>query len=237
MKIRDLLIITVFIFFLLISFLFFMKKEEKAESNICNSFIYPLLRKMCLARINDDLSTCLTFEGKYKEFCASSILNKMYVNYSFCDSLHDETLRKVCFRKLASTTKNTDLCEDDYCFFISKNLSACEKIKVDWLKYTCKAKITENKSVCQKIDDEYERNSCLGLVLLDPSICIDSLCKIYVASATRNIQICKDLFSYSRTLCIAESGKTLEACNSLKDEYERELCTILYWGRPLNEIF
>jgi len=237
MKVKFIITLAIILLIFFSIFYLFVQKKEKVNENFCNTFAYPLLRRICLARMNKNLSACLAFEGRYKEFCASAVLNDLNVNYSFCKSISDEILRKFCLRKLAVSTGNYEVCEDDYCFFTSKNFADCEKIKTDWLRYTCEAKATGKESFCEKIEDDYERNSCLGLLSKDPSICSNPVCIIYVAINTRDTSLCNNLpTSYTKIVCTAESAKNLDSCNSLEDEYEKELCTILYWGRPLNEI-
>ncbi len=213
-------------------------EELIEETNICDNFIFPKLRTICYAALSEDLNVCDGFGGKYKTGCAKAILSKMEVNKIFCDEIKDDSIKNICFRKLAKSKGDLNLCQEDSCYFFYSTIESCNLIEIDYNKYTCLAKVTKDLGYCDQIGDYYERIACKALFSKNIGICKDEqgflnpLCAILVSKNSEWIYCLEEPTEFLRAKCVAFASDEIENCNELGEE--KDLCKIFFMGKDLD---
>ena len=233
MKFKIFLLVSIFTLILVLS-LYFLKPEE----NLCESINFPKAKEICYSFLSQNLTNCLNFKGLYKEICASAVLSRVEINEKFCLNLKDEEIRKICWRKLAKLTKNFEYCKDDICYFLVSEKEACERIKINYLKYTCLARVERKIEYCDYIKDDYERIGCKGLFFSDPKTCkvnhtYNHICLMHVAKNGDWKTCLKEPTPFLQAKCVALASKDIKNCEELSEGTE-DLCKIFFLGRELN---
>jgi len=224
------------IFGLIIGLIFHFLKPK--EERLCESIEFPKAREICYSYLSANLDTCKKFGGLYKEICANAVFSRLKVSEEFCSELEDPEIRKICWRKLAKVTKNYEHCEDDLCYFLSEKMEACEKIKINYLKYTCLAKVEGKVKFCDELKDDYERIGCKGLFSSDPETCkmnegYNTICLIHVSQNGDWRNCLKEPTSFLQAKCVALASKDIKNCEELPEGVSA-LCKIFFLGRELN---
>lgn len=166
-----------------------------------------------------------------------------------CSAIEKSTIRNKCYLKLAEQNNSVDECDkivgDEMgkgdCYKIvavsEKDISMCENIKTNSIKYACLAGINESEKACYKLDKK-DQNICLinsAEALGQKSICKDienknsqENCYEKVAAQITDETLCEKITdSNTKDICYlrtAKNKKDESLCNQISNDHNQNTC-------------
>jgi len=194
--------------------------QTKTKS-LCMPIVDSTIKNQCLMqvfRLTGDASTCANLNGGFDKDQCYLQAGLMNLDEDLCKKT---TYSDECYFGVGMAKKDVSICElssnqkeSDYC---KLELSNCDEIGTDALKFYCKAQKENDAEKCLEINDYNLQRECIAsfdnlelcnqaadtygcyeefaVKKADPSLCLsgDDLCKINVAVENKKPSICENV--------------------------------------------